>query len=76
MKATLATPLTWLPAAGLVWVEGSALTAVVTTPAGLILEIRPPRTALWVLPVYGPTENHSEHSDEWRRQEPSHFAPP
>jgi len=42
------------PAAGLVWVEGSALTTVVTTPAGLILEIRPPRTALWVLPVYGP----------------------
>ena len=35
MKATLETPLTRLPRAGLVWLEGSAFTTVVTTPAGL-----------------------------------------
>ena len=51
MKATLETPLTRLPVAGVVWLEGSAFTTVVTTPAGLIFEIRPPRTRLWLLPV-------------------------
>ena len=44
MKATLETPLTRLPRAGLVWLEGSAFTTVVTTPAGLTFEMRPPRT--------------------------------
>jgi hypothetical protein len=33
MKVTLDTPLTRLPRAGLVWLEGSAFTTVVTTPA-------------------------------------------
>ena len=32
MKATLETPLTRLPEAGLVWLEGSASTTVETTP--------------------------------------------
>ena len=44
MKATLETPLTRLPRAGLVWLEGSAFTTVVTTPDRLIFEMRPPRT--------------------------------
>ena len=34
MKATLETPLTRPPLAGLVWLEGSAFTTVVTTPCG------------------------------------------
>ena len=51
MKATLETPLTRLPVAGVVWDEGSALTTVVTTPTGLIFAMRPSRTRLWVLPV-------------------------
>ena len=53
MKATLETPLTRLPRAGLVWLEGSALTTVVTWPARLIFAMRPPSFWLWVLPVYG-----------------------
>ena len=51
MKATLETPLTRLPLAGLVWLEGSAFTTVVTTPCGLIFEMRPPSTGSSVLPV-------------------------
>jgi len=51
MKATLETPLTTLPAAGLVWLDGSAFTTVVTVPDRLIFAMRPPRTRLWVLPV-------------------------
>ena len=53
MKATLQTPLTRLPRAGLVWLEGSAFTTVLTTPAGLTFEMRPPRTGSPVLPLYG-----------------------
>ena len=51
MKATLETPLTTLPRAGLVWLDGSASTTVETTPARLILEMRPPSVRLCVLPV-------------------------
>ena len=54
MKATLETPLTRLPRAGLVWVEGSAFTTVVTLPDRLIFEMRPPRTGSLVLPRYRP----------------------
>ena len=53
MNATLETPLTRLPSAGLVWLDGSALTTVETAPAGLTFEIRPPRTGSFTLPVYG-----------------------
>ena len=51
MKATLETPLTRPPLAGLVWLEGSAFTTVVTTPDRLIFEMRPPFTGSLVLPV-------------------------
>src|SRR5580693_6275614 len=53
MKATLETPLTRLPRALLVWLDGSASTTVETTPARLIREMRPPSARLCVLPVYG-----------------------
>jgi hypothetical protein len=53
MNATLETPLTRLPRAALVWLEGSAFTTVVTLPDRLILAMRPPSTGLLVLPVYG-----------------------
>jgi hypothetical protein len=53
MKATLETPLTRLPSAGLVWLDGRALTTVETLPVGLTFEMRPPRTGSLVLPVYG-----------------------
>jgi hypothetical protein len=53
MKATLETPLTRLPRAGLVWDEGSAFTTVVTLPDRLIFEMRPPFTGSLVLPRYG-----------------------
>src|SRR5919197_3150407 len=53
MNATSETPL-MKPTAGLVWLDGSALTSVETVPVGLTLEIRPPSTGLFVLPVYGP----------------------
>ncbi|MGN6682158.1 MAG: hypothetical protein ACTHKL_30710, partial [Streptosporangiaceae bacterium] len=45
--------MTRLPTALLVWLEGSASTTVETTPARLILEMRPPSLRLLVLPVYG-----------------------
>src|ERR1700757_1980447 len=51
MKATLETPLTRFPRATLVSLDGSESTTVETAPAGLILEIRPPSTGLFVLPV-------------------------
>ena len=51
MKATLETPLTRPPLAGLVWLEGSALTTVVTLPDRLTFEMRPPFTGSLVLPV-------------------------
>src|SRR6185437_1233484 len=44
---------TRLPSAGLVWLDGSPRTTVDRTPAGVTLEIRPPSTGLFVLPVYG-----------------------
>ena len=50
MNATLETPLTRLPSAALVWLEGSALTTVETAPDGLTFEIRPPSTGSPVLP--------------------------
>ena len=53
MKATLETPLTRLPIAALVWLDGSASTTVETGPPGVTFEIRPPSTGLLVLPVYG-----------------------
>jgi hypothetical protein len=53
MNATLETPLTRLPIAGLVWLEGRPDATVVTTPPRLTFEIRPPRTGSLVLPVYG-----------------------
>src|SRR3954462_10605624 len=53
MKATLETPLTRFPKAALVSLDGSESTTVETAPAGLTLEIRPPNTGLFVLPVYG-----------------------
>jgi hypothetical protein len=53
MKATLVTPVTRLPSAGAVWLEGSASTTVVTLPLASTFEIRPPRTGSSVLPVYG-----------------------
>ena len=53
MKATLETPLTRFPEAGLVWLEGSAFTTVVTASARLIFEMRPPLTGSLVLPVQG-----------------------
>ncbi len=40
MNATSATPLTRLPKAGVVWLEGRLSATVVRTPAGLILEMR------------------------------------
>jgi hypothetical protein len=40
MNFTSATPLTRLPRAGPVWLEGRPLTTVDRTPAGLIFEIR------------------------------------
>src|SRR6267154_1691542 len=52
-NATLETPLTRLPSAALVWLDGNAPTTAETTPAGLILEIRPPRVTSPVLPRYG-----------------------
>jgi hypothetical protein len=52
-KATLETPLTRLPRAGLVWLEGSASTTVETCPFLSIFEIRPPSTWSFVLPKYG-----------------------
>ena len=51
MNATLETPLTKLPMAGLVWLEGRPIATVVTTPPGSTFEIRPPRTGSFVLPV-------------------------
>ena len=51
MKATLETPLTRLPRAGLVWLDGSALTSVETCPLGVTLAMRPPRNRLLELPV-------------------------
>ncbi len=50
---TLETPLTRLPVAAVVWLDGSPLTTVFRTPLGVTFEIRPPRTGLFVLPVYG-----------------------
>jgi hypothetical protein len=52
-NCTAETPETRLPSVADVWLEGSALTTVETTPSGLILEIRPPRTGSFVLPRYG-----------------------
>ena len=51
MKATAETPLTRLPTAALVWLEGSASTTVETTPRRLTREMRPPSARLCVLPV-------------------------
>src|SRR6476469_8106719 len=53
MNATLETPLTRLPSAGLVWLDGSPRTTTERAPAGVTFEIRPPSTGLFVLPVYG-----------------------
>src|SRR5690349_3804545 len=52
-KATLETPLTRLPSAGAVWLDGSPRTTTERTPAGVTLEIRPPSTGFPLLPVYG-----------------------
>jgi hypothetical protein len=51
MKATLETPLTRCPEAALVSLDGNASTTVETVPLELTLEIRPPSTVLFVLPV-------------------------
>src|SRR4029450_7156614 len=51
MKATSATPLTRLPSAALVWLDGRLSTKVVRFPALSILEMREPVA----LPEYGPT---------------------
>ena len=53
MKATLETPLTRLPIAALVWLDGSPRTTVSTWPLGVTFEMRPPSAGLPVLPVYG-----------------------
>src|SRR5215472_3286348 len=50
-KAMSATPLTRLPKAGLVWLEGRLSATVVRFPSRSILEMREPTG----LPVYGPT---------------------
>jgi len=52
-NCTAETPLTRLPSAGEVWLEGSPLTTVETTPWASIFEIRPPSVWLSVLPKYG-----------------------
>src|SRR6185437_11427969 len=52
-KATLETPLTRLPSAGAVWLDGSPRTTIERTPPGVTLEIRPPSTGFPLLPVYG-----------------------
>src|ERR1700724_598455 len=49
MNAKSATPLTRLPNAGLVWLEGKWSATVVTTPLGDTFEIRAVKS-----PVYGP----------------------
>src|SRR5580700_2769705 len=49
MNATSATPLTRLPNAALVWLEGRLSATVVTTPWASTLEIRAVKP-----PVYGP----------------------
>src|SRR5258705_5086710 len=70
MKATLETPLTRLPRAGLVWDEGSAFTTVVTLPDRLIFEMRPPSTRSLVLPRYGaaaPAACGHRPTVEWER---------
>src|SRR6478672_9179748 len=53
-NATSETPLTRLPDASAVMLEGSPLASVDRTPAGVTIEIRPPLTGSFVLPVYGP----------------------
>src|SRR6266567_3950914 len=50
INATSATPLTKLPVAGEVWLEGKLSATVVRIPSGVILEIRDVKS-----PVYGPT---------------------
>src|SRR3954453_608989 len=52
-KATLETPVTRLPRAGLVWLDGRPRTTWVTWPLRVTFEIRPPLTRLCELPVYG-----------------------
>jgi len=52
-NATLETPLTRLPSAGLVWLDGSPRATTERTPAGVTCEIRPPSTGFPLLPVYG-----------------------
>ncbi len=50
MNFTSETPLTRLPEAALVWLDGRPSTTVLRTPAGLTLEIRAVKP-----PLYGPT---------------------
>src|SRR5215467_7889415 len=53
-NAMSATPLTRLPVSALVMLEGRPLASVVRAPPGETIEIRPPLTGSFVLPVYGP----------------------
>lgn len=74
MNATLETPLTRLPRAALVWLDGRASTTVVTTPPGLTFEIRPPSTESLVLPLYGAAApaacGHESRAEEWEPPRP------